>query len=124
MNINDSEEIMEIYNNLREMYPHGHEKFIKITLNEMKLHSDKNFDYASGGHSLGNFYRVSSILSLYPGLKLSQPIVVCIVYALKQIDAVLWSLSRGEEGKVEGNTKRLEYVSVYIKIAQIINDEK
>lgn len=123
MNIDDKEEIMELYNNLKQLYPHGHPKFIDITLRELKLHSDKNYDYASGGNPMGNFNRVSSILGLYPGLKLSQPIVVCLTYALKQLDAVLWSLSRNEEGKVEGNTKRLEDVSVYTKIAQILNDE-
>jgi hypothetical protein len=85
-------------------------------LRELELHSEKNHDYAKGGSPLGNFERVSSILALYPKLSLSDQRVVALVYALKQLDAVLWGLSEDIEHKVEGLTERLQDISVYSKI--------
>lgn len=104
-------------NALRKAHPHGHPGFIPITLGEVELHSTKNHDYAKGGPPLGNFERVGKILALYPGLDLSQPIVVALVYLLKQLDAVLWGLSQRIQHKVEGLLPRLGDISVYAKIA-------
>lgn len=112
-----------IYGYLRENFPHGHPAFLPITLKEMQLHSDKNHDYAKGGHPLGNFSRVSSILALYPRLRVSDQRVVALVYALKQLDAVLWGLSEGIEHKVEGLNPRLQDISVYAKLVMCMNDD-
>ena len=103
---------------------HGHPDFYKITQEEIELHSSKNKDYAQGGDPLGNFKRVASILSLYPGLKPSTPIVVALIYALKQLDAALWMLSQGYEGKVENIDTRLQDVHVYMKLARILHREE
>ena len=105
---------------LKELFPHGHPKFIDLTLDELALHNRKNKDYAQGGHPLGNFHRVSTILGLYPGLNLAKPIVVALVYMLKQLDAVLWMLCRGYEGEVEGVDARLADVYVYAKLCRIL----
>src|SRR5262245_17197436 len=86
----DSSAVVE---QLRNVFPYGHPEFLDILVAQAQLHSDKNHDYAAGGKPTGNFDRVASILSLYPGLKLSDPRVVALVYALKQVDAVLWGLS-------------------------------
>lgn len=102
---------------LRVLYPHGHHEFIPITVAQVKLHSEKNHDYAKGGPPLGNFERVAAILALYPGLKLSDPVVVMLVYLLKQLDAVLWGFSQGIIHKVEGPMARLGDIAVYAKIA-------
>ena len=118
----DSKE--EILKKLRELYPDGHEKYIPILLEMMELHSTKNHDYANGGDSLGNFHRVSAILGLYPGLKLSDPFVVTMTYMMKQVDAVLWMKSNGHKAKVEGIGKRLDDVIVYSTIAKILEEEK
>lgn len=109
---------------LREQFPHGHRRFIEISLEEMQLHSDKNHDYASGGDALGNFKRVAAILALYPDLKISDPRVVALVYALKQVDATLWALNSGIEAKVEGIEKRLADVSVYSKIVMCMEGDR
>lgn len=106
---------------LREIFPHGHPAFLPTTLREIQLHSDKNHDYAKGGSPLGNFERVSAILALYPKLQLSDMRVVALVYALKQVDAVLWGLSEGIEHKVEGLNDRLQDISVYSKIVMCMN---
>ena len=110
---------------LKTMFPHGHEDFIPITMDELKLHSDKNADYTGGeGHDpLGNFDRVSAILGLYPGLP-TDPTCVALTYMLKQLDAVLNMKAVGHTGKVEGIDKRLEDVHVYAKIARILERER
>lgn len=106
---------------LREFFPHGHPQFLPITLREMELHSVKNADYAGGGPALGNFDRVSAILALYPDLKLSDRRVVALVYALKQLDAVLWGINSNIVHKVEGLNARLQDISVYAKLVACMN---
>jgi len=99
---------------------HGHPEYLKMTKEELALHSAKNKDYARCGDPLGNFKRVADILSNYPGLDLSSPTVVCIVYALKQLDAVLWMLAKGYEGEIEGVDGKLTDAHIYLKIARIL----
>jgi len=101
----------------------GHLKFLEMTQHELELHSQKNADYATGGDSLGNFKRVADIFSNYPNLDLSKPAVVALVYMMKQLDAALWMLSQGYEGKIETIDTRLTDVHVYTKIARILHGE-
>lgn len=103
---------------------HGHPDYLELTAEELKLHSAKNRDYARGGDPLGNFKRVASILGNYPRLDLSDPTVVGIVYALKQLDAALWMLCQGYEGEVESIDTRLRDVHIYLKIARILHKEE
>jgi hypothetical protein len=83
----------------------------------------KNKDYTQGGSPFGNFERVSSILALYPKLKLSNPQVVAMVYMLKQLDCALWMMNEGYEGEVENIDTRLTDVHVYAKIARLLGDK-
>jgi hypothetical protein len=108
---------------LRLAYPHGHPDFIGKCIKEMALHSDKNYDYAAGGDPLGNLKRVANMLSMYPGLDLSDAAVVTMVLLLKQLDAYLWLKSNKHKPKVEGTGPRLRDISVYTKIADIIDTE-
>lgn len=102
---------------------HGHPRFYEI-LEELKsLHSRKNKDYASGGPALGNFQRRAQLYSMYPGLNLSDPVVVSIVDAMKQLDAALWLLCTSREGEVEGVADRLKDVAVYAVLAMILREE-
>jgi hypothetical protein len=118
-----STDTAHVIDDLREHYPHGHPAFLPITVAELQLHSDKNHDYAKGGAALGNFDRVSAILALYPGLKLGDRRVVALVYALKQLDAVLWGISSNIQHKVEGLKDRLQDISVYSKIVMCMCDD-
>ena len=102
---------------------YGHPDFYKIVDELKDLHSRKNHDYAAGGDPLGNFYRVANILSQYPGLDVSDPTVVAIIYALKQLDAVLWILANDIETMVEGAGDRFRDISVYSILAMILNKE-
>lgn len=113
----------EIIRLIRKQNPHGHPQFIPITLEEIELHSKKNHDYAAGGDPLGNFTRVSMILSQYPNLDLSDPAIVAMVYMLKQLDAYLWAKSNGHDLKVEGVDGRLADISVYAKIVRCMERE-
>lgn len=108
---------------VKKQYPHGHPRFADITVGELKLHSDKNHDYAAGGDPLGNFRRQAKMYEMYPGLSLSDPATLAMVYAMKQIDAFFWLKSNGHKAKVEGTGKRLEDVSVYAKLSRIIDEE-
>jgi len=103
---------------------YGHPRFYEIIDGLKSLHSEKNHDYAAGGDPLGNFRRVSQILALYPNLKLSNPTIVALVYALKQLDAALWMLSNGHSAKVEGIAGRLKDVAVYSILQMILNEEE
>ncbi len=119
--INEGDSVKEF---LKRKYPHGHPDFIKMTLDEIKLHSEKNYDYAAGGDPLGNFDRVAAICDLYPGLKPGDPVVIAIIYELKQLDQVLWSLARGYEGSIEGIIDRLKDISIYSKLEMILQGRK
>jgi 5-methylcytosine-specific restriction endonuclease McrA len=101
----------------------GHPDFTRKLLEMWMLHLTKNHDYAHGGDPMGNFKRVATIFSLYPNLKLSDPAVVALVYAMKQVDAVLWMLSSGHSAKVEGFHGRLQDIAVYSTIADILLEE-
>jgi len=103
---------------------YGHPMFYELTDAEKELHSAKNKDYAHGGDPLGNFNRVSNILGQYPNLDMSNPVNVAMVYALKQLDAALWMLNVGYDGEVESIGTRLRDVSVYMKLAIILHEEK
>jgi hypothetical protein len=108
---------------LRKRYPHGHPNFLPTTLKEIELHNVKNHDYAAGGDPLGNFSRVSAILALYPGLDIADRRVVALVYALKQLDAVLWGLAKKITHKVEGLNARLQDISVYVKLVMCMTED-
>jgi len=97
--------------------------FESITRDELNLYAEKNKDYTQGGDPMGNFKRVASILSNYK-LDLADPVTVCLVYMLKQLDAALWMLSQGYEGDVENVDTRLRDVSVYVKIARLLHGSK
>ena len=109
---------------MRKREFHGHPDYLKLTEDELELHSKKNRDYAGAGDPLGNFKRVGRILSNYPELDLSDPTVVSLVYALKQWDAAMWMMSQGYEGEVENVDTRLRDIHVYTKIARILRREK
>ena len=109
---------------LQTAYPHGHPSFIKNVLKDVATHSSKNKDYAEGGRPLGNFERVASILSNYPGLPLNHPAVIAILYAFKQIDAVLDSLAKERTLEVDNIDERLKDVVVYFGIARCILEDR
>lgn len=106
---------------LQKMFPHGHPDFIPTCLAEMKLHSEKNHDYAREGNPLGNFYRVAEMLQAF-GYNLD-PADVAFIYMLKQVDVVGRMLALGYEGQVEGIKGRLPDISVYAKLIGILCNE-
>ena len=108
---------------LRGKFPQGHPDFIEKSLDEIKLHNNKNFDYAAGGDPLGNFKRVANILSMYPNIDLADAAIVAMVYTLKQLDAYLWIKSNGHIARCEGSAARLRDISVYAKLIEILDEE-
>jgi hypothetical protein len=111
---------------MKELFPNGDPKFLEIMMNQIDLYNRKNKDYASAkeGEEFdpnGNFNRVSTIMSLYPGLSLSDPRVFALALLMKQFDQVCWSLSRGFEGEVEGLDPKLQDIVVYFVIIRCLN---
>ncbi len=106
----------ELASALRQAYPYGHPSFVDILVEQAKLHSDKNHDYARGGDPLGNFDRVATILSLYPNFPYHTPEGVAFIYALKQVDAEAWAMCQGGENKVEGLEGRTNDQAVYANL--------
>jgi len=107
---------------LRALYPNGHHDFIDLCLEEMKLHSEKNADYAREGDPLGNFKRVSEILNLW-GVELPS-YAVAWVYLMKQVDAVGRMIGLDYDGQVEGIMDKLRDISVYVKLVEILYVEE
>jgi len=113
-----------IIKTLNKAFPHGHKDFIPMSIEEMELHSKKNFKYAFGGDPLGNFDRVSTIMAQYPKVNWATRLGVDIIYSLKQLDAVLWMMNSGHSADaLEGIGSCLEDVSVYAKLGRIIHKE-
>ncbi len=110
----------ESHESITESY-HGHPLFSVLTEDELKLHSEKNKDYAQGGDPLGNFKRVSATLKTW-GFDIP-PELVALIYMLKQLDAAMWMLSKGYEGKIEDIDTRLRDAHIYIKLARILHKE-
>ena len=108
---------------LKKKFPHGHPEFIPEMIKKIKLHSEKNYDYAHGGDPLGNFRRSSAFFGLYPGLDLSDPVVLCLVLMFKQLDSVLWMKAQGYTGQIEDVGRRLDDVVVYAQIAGLLQNE-
>lgn len=111
-----SDPLEPLEESLYKSCPNGHPDFIKLSLNEIRLHDAKNHDYAAGGNPLGNFNRVAGILKFYPDFPSDTPVGVMIIYALKQLDAVMWGLSQNIAHRVEGYEPRLGDLSVYAKL--------
>lgn len=118
------EELERMADLIRSMYPHGHPDFIPTMLKLIKLHSDKNHDYALGGPPLGNFTRVAQIMQLYPKYPWATPVGAATVYMLKQFDAFMWQTRAGFEAKVEGAEPRLRDITVYSQLIAIMLREQ
>jgi len=106
---NDAATLVPMDENAGTKQRHGHPRFYEILEELSTLHSMKNHDYATGGDPLGNFKRRAQLYSMYPGLDLSDPTVVAVVDAMKQLDAILWFLSNKHTPMVEGKADRPVY---------------
>lgn len=115
-------DLAEIFQKLRAMYPNGHPRFVSLTLAELKLHDEKNHDYAKGGSPFGNFERVAEIMKQYPDFPYDTREGVLIFYLLKQLDAVIWGMCQKIEHKVEGAPQRAGDMSVYSKILRLMEE--
>ncbi len=110
-----------VIKHLRKDMPHGHRGFIPMLLEQMELHSTKNFKYAYGGDPMGNFNRVAAIMRLYPDINWAQPECVALIWSFKQLDAALWMLNSGHDAKsLEGIDACLNDVGVYAALTRLI----
>lgn len=100
-----------------------HPSYNSITEIELTTMKRKNSIYRGKKHGeLGNFNRVSSILSLYPKLNLADREVYALVLAMKHIDSILISLS---DGKLPIDFyERVMDVAIYFKLIALMDAEK
>ena len=112
--------ISDLTATLRAAYPHGHPDFIPDMVDIVRLHSDKNYDYAKGGDPLGNFDRTAAIMRLYPDFPWATAYGSATVQMLKQLDAYLWMQSAKTEAKVEGTDSRLRDIQVFAGLIRIM----
>lgn len=103
---------------------YGHPRFYELTKEMNRKHSAKNKDYAKGGNPLGNFYRVSAIKQLYPGLRWDTPLGTSLGFMLKQFDAAFWMICQDMKGETEGIPERFMDVGVYSQIATVLYEEE
>jgi hypothetical protein len=108
---------------IADAFPSGSPAYRTLTLEELQLYSDKNHDYAAGGDPLGNFKRVAAFFAMYPNLSLTDPAVVALAFAMKQVDAYCWLKSNGHEAMVEGLDQRLLDITVYTKLVRLLERE-
>lgn len=119
-----TETLADAMRDLKTVFPNGHHDFIRITVDEIELHSKKNKDYAEGGDPLGNFRRTETIKRLYPGLDWASDYGGAVDYMLKQVDAVLWSLAHQKGTECESLVDKLRDISVYAKLIGIMLTER
>ena len=81
---------------LDRSYPHGHEKFNDLMLQQIEMHSNKNAHYAGGGQALGNFDRMAYLMTLYPNFPVATSAGMAVMYMLKHFDAIMWAMCQGK----------------------------
>ena len=101
----------------------GHPLFEELTKDELELHEAKNKDYRSDADPLANFKRVAAWMALYPDMNWATPECVAIIYAMKQQDAAMSLMERGQEGGIETVDTRARDTHIYWKIARILHRE-
>ena len=114
---------------LRDAAPHGHPDFIPNMVEAIRLHSDKNWDYAGDGDPLGNFNRVAAMCkplfrSTYASQEEAIPLHVLLLYMAKQFDAIIDSVGHGREMKVEALSGKLIDISIYAQLGRIMLEEE
>ena len=111
---------------LQEYAPYGHPDFVPNMLEAIKLHSDKNWDYAGEGDPLGNFNRVAAMcapLTSSPEGLGAYPLHVLLLYMAKQFDAVIDCVGHGREVKVETLSHKLLDITIYAQLGRIMLEE-
>jgi hypothetical protein len=87
-----------------------------------RLHDAKNLDYAGGCRQgpLGNFDRVSSIVTMYPSSDAwGTPPGIALTYMLKQLDAALVMFTTAKQSVTgEGLRERLRDIATYAIILE------
>ena len=115
---------------LQEYAPHGHPDFVPNMVEAIRLHSDKNWDYAGKGDPLGNFKRVAAMCDVFftDGNPMKEPppnkaLMVLLLYMAKQFDAVIDCVGHGREVRVEALSYKLLDICIYAQLGRIMLEE-
>ena len=103
---------------------YGHPKFYEKLDRMAELHSRKNYQYATKDDPLGNFHRCGNMVSklLNPNIK-NKALATALIYMSKQVDGAMEIVGEGKKGTVDSLIDKLQDISVYAVIAQILSEE-
>lgn len=123
----DRKEIEKVF---KEIWQYGDPRFYEIIIELCQLHNDKNKHYATKDDPLQNFWRVASWATKYKLLSKGwEPLKVCLLYSMKQTDAVMKLVGEANpeliegEGDIEGIGGRLDDIAVYSMLARVIYEK-
>ena len=111
---------------LQDVAPHGHPEFIPKMVEAVRLHSDKNWDYAGEGDPFGNFNRVAAMCdALFTDADPTREerLKILLIYMAKQFDAVIDCVGHGREVKVEALSHKLLDIAIYAQLGRIMLEE-
>ncbi len=101
-------------------------RFNEIIDELVALRNLKNSDYATNDDPNGNFKRVAKAARplLNPAIPENlHPLVIAIIYELKQTDGVIEMVSKNKTGKAESITDKFNDKSVYSIIERMCYEE-
>jgi len=102
---------------------YGHPKFYKIVEELKKLHSQKNFQYATAENPLGNFERVGRLVQKLFKPHVPKDLGAAMIMMGKQIDAVYEVVGEGKVGTIEHLYDKFKDIAVYSIICMILIEE-
>ncbi len=98
-----------------------------VIFEELKeLHRLKNSDYATTDDPNGNFKRVALIAAplLNPTIPANlHPLVIALIFKLKQTDGVIEMISKNKAGKAESIIDKLNDEAIYSMIERMCYEE-
>jgi hypothetical protein len=102
------------------------ERFKEIIDELIALRNKKNSDYASNDDTNGNFKRVAKMAKplLNPTIPESlHPLVIAMIYELKQTDGVMEMISKNKVSKAESILDKFNDKAVYSVIERMCYEE-
>ena len=101
-------------------------RFNEIIDELVELRERKNADYANMDDPNGNFKRVAMVAAplLNPSIpEKLRPLVIALIYKLKQTDGVIEMISKNKTGRAESIIDKLNDEAVYSIIARMCYEE-
>ena len=113
-------ELEKLIEDLKKGKYYGHPMFYRIMLEELKLHSDKNKQYATQNNPLANFQRTGRLVRKLLKPNINPALASAMILMSKQIDAVYEMVGEGKKNTVEELEDKFKDISIYANLCIII----